>query len=91
MGVHFKQSVLHHVYRRTSLTLDDVAVKPREFMEPVIEVIGAGAVQIIELETARRFYRKLGLVFSAKPNYGLADYLEEAKKQLAQNRGSHSI
>jgi len=82
IGQKFKETILYHVKRRASLTLNDVADKPEEFMLPIQEILGAGAVRILEEHIANRFYSKIGLAFSPKEGHTLAEYLSEAREQL---------
>src|SRR3972149_8072286 len=86
IGEKFKEAIIRHVTRRTGLTLNDVVDRYRDFMAPVIEILGKGAVHVLEVDMARRFYNKLGLVFVETGGHGLGGYLEGEEKQVLERR-----
>lgn len=81
IGENFRRVILFHVKQRSSLTLSDVPEKPQEFMAVIKGVLGEGLVHVIERVIAKRLYEKLGIPFTEKPGYGLADYAQEARTQ----------
>ena len=87
VGGKFKQTILHQISRRSSLTIEDVVEKYPEFMSSVRELIGNGAVDVLEGHIAKRFYDRLGLVFVRTEGRELMEYVDEAKRQL-RDRGS---
>jgi hypothetical protein len=88
IGENFKRVILFHVNQRSSLTLNDVPEKPQEFMMVINGVLGEGVVRVIERVIAKRLYEKLGIPFSVKPGYGLADYAQEARTQYKSRQGA---
>lgn len=60
----------------------DVPDRLEEFHEVLTHSLGSGAV-VVERMIAEELYSRLSLTFQGQDEWGLADYVDQAKKQMA--------
>lgn len=71
-----------HLAKRYDVTLDEIPYRLNTVFESLEVVFGVRGASAMGLMIARRFYSKIGLRFVHDENYGLEDYLQQAKKIL---------
>jgi hypothetical protein len=84
----FSQQVLETLYNvlsaRYNVTRDEVPYRLDTAYKILSDVFGARGAQTIGKAIIRRLYSKLNLAFKETPGLTLTDYIDLAKKKLAQ-------
>jgi uncharacterized membrane protein len=74
---------LFHALRANHGVVRDELPYRLETLTSLLAGLGAAGTEVLMRAIARRLYRKAGLEFQVKAGYGLAEYVEDAKRMLS--------
>jgi hypothetical protein len=84
VGVNVLQSLYEHLKNRYDITSEEIPYRLDILFQTLEHTFGAAGARTLTNATAKRIYLKYNLQFTEIQGYRLQDYLEQAKKQLAE-------
>ena len=84
VGVNVLQSLHKHLKNRYDITPEEIPYRLDMLFQTLEETFGVAGARTIANAIAKRIYLKYNLQFTETQGYRLQDYLEQAKKQLAE-------
>jgi len=84
LGQSCKHAMYYHVMRRCGVTRELIHEQIESFQRALNDLFGAGAKVITRL-IAKKLYNKLGFDFKGHEDWTLVNYVDHAKKLLADS------
>lgn len=91
MGLVVRDALYLDLLTKYSVTREELPRRLESLLAILERNVGTGPAKAISKAIARRFYLELQMNFADKPNFGLRDYVDEAKTILLKSQTSTDL